>query len=371
MFARWVNYTPPVQPLPVEATSTLLVVRLGALGDILRTLPAVRLIRAGLPRASIHWLVDDRWQTALKGLPELDGIVAVPRRAWQRQLRTPAGWPAWIGSLRRLRRELRSLGADLLLDFHGNLRSGLLGRLSAAPLRLGYSGHQAKEANAWFTTHRVPSGSRRTPRIERNLDLVRALGLPDAPLPLGNLPLAEQGRAKAATILAALPLPAAGHAVINPGSSSAQAYKRPPAELLAAAAEAIERRGLLPLVVWGPGEEGEARRVVELSGGRATFAPPTDLETLAALIEGAALFVSGDSGPLHMACLLGRPVVALYGATDPQVNGPWGGPSRAVFPDRPYSGIKRQDREGPGLEAVAPEQLTAAVGSLLDECAGG
>jgi ADP-heptose:LPS heptosyltransferase len=369
MFARWVNYTPPVQPLPVEANATILVVRLGALGDILRTLPAVRLIRAGLPGASIRWLVDDRWRMALDGLPELDGIVAVPRREWQRLLRTPAGWPAWIGSFRRLRRELRGVDADLVVDFHGNLRSGLLGRLSAAPTRLGYSGHQAKEANRWFTTHRVPSGSRRTPRIERNLDLVRALGLPDAPLPLGKLPLAERGRAKAAAILGALPVPAGGYAVINPGSSTAQAYKRPPAELLAAAAAAVERRGLLPLVVWGPGEEEEARRVVELSEGKATLAPPTDLEALAALIEGASLFVSGDSGPLHMACLLGRPVVALYGATDPQVNGPWGAPSRAVFPDRTYSGFKRQDREGAGLEAVTPEQLTTAVASLLDECA--
>jgi ADP-heptose:LPS heptosyltransferase len=267
--------------------------------------------------------------------------------------------------VRALRRRLRDLRPDLALDFHGNLRSGWVGHLSGAPVRLGYSGHQAKEGNRWLTTHRVASGSRRTPRIERNLELVRALGLPDAPLPVGELPLARAGRGEAERVLAEVCGPSRSFAVLNPGASAAQAYKRPPAALLAAAARTLAAREITPLVVWGPGEEEDARRVVDRAG--AVLAPSTDLPTLAALIERARLFVGGDSGPMHLACALGRPVLALFGPTDPEVNGPWGVPGRALFPaGRVYTGIKRIDREKGGFAGLSEEEVVRATEGLLD-----
>jgi ADP-heptose:LPS heptosyltransferase len=345
---------------------TAIVVRLAALGDILRTIPAVRLVHRAVPQMAIWWVVDDRWLPALADLPDLAGTVAVPRRAWQQRGGSPLGWPARLRDVRDLGRRLRALRADLVLDFHGNLRSGLVGRLSGAPVRLGYSGHQAKEGNRRFTTHRVEAGSRRQPRIERNLDLVRALGLPVSPLPLGDLPMARAGAASARQILQAT-CPGGGAAVINPGASAAQAYKKPPAELLAAAAVRLAERGLTPLVVWGPAEEPEARQVVACAGDSAVLAPPTDLPTLAALIDNARAFVGGDSGPMHMACLLGCPVLAMYGGTDPEVNGPWGVPSCSVFPSgRLYTGIKRVDREAGGFEGISTDQVRRAVDELLD-----
>jgi ADP-heptose:LPS heptosyltransferase len=346
----------------------VLVLRLGALGDVLRTLPPVRLIRRALPRAAVWWVVEDRWHAVLADHPDLTGAVVVPRRAWDRDLRSPARWPALLRSVRALRDRLRGLAPDLALDFHGNLRSGVVGWMSGAPVRLGYAGHQAKEGNRLWTTHRVPSGSRRTPRIERNLDLLRALGLPDGPLPLGDLPLARAGTATADRIVAGARGATAAFAVINPGASAAQAYKKPPASLLSAAAVRLSRRGVTPLVVWGPGEEPDARQVVERAGGAAVLAPATDLPALAALLERARLFVGGDSGPLHLACVLGCPVLALYGATDPQVNGPWGVPFRSVFArDRVYTGVKRTDRRAGGFAGITEEQVVQAADDLLDE----
>jgi ADP-heptose:LPS heptosyltransferase len=351
-----------------EARPTVLVLRLGALGDVLRTLPPVRLIRRALPRAAVWWVVDERWRAVLADHPDLTGTVVVPRRDWQRQVRSPAGWPALLRSVRELRGRLRGLAPDLALDFHGNLRSGVVGWLSGAPVRLGYAGHQAKEGNRLLTTHRVPSGSHRAPRIERNLDLVRALGLPDGPLPLGDLPLARAGRAAADRIVEGTRGAAAAFAVINPGASAAQAYKKPPASLLSAAAVRLTRRGVTPLVVWGPGEESDARQVVERAGDAAVLAPPTDLPTLAALLERARLFVGGDSGPLHLACVLGCPVLGLYGATDPEVNGPWGVRFRSVFSrDRVYTGIKRTDRKGSGFTGITEAQVGRAADDLLDD----
>jgi ADP-heptose:LPS heptosyltransferase len=345
---------------------TVLVLRLGALGDVVRTVPPMRLLRRALPEAKIHWVLEDKWRVAVEGHADLDGIVTVPRKELSRLAGNPLRWSALAGTLGGLRSRLRAVEPGLLLDFHGNLRSAFTGFLSGAPVRLGYEGHQQKEGNRWFTTHRVPSGSRRTPRMERNLDLIRALGLPDAPLPSGDLPMARAGREGAKAVLREL-ADDRPHAIVSPGASAAQAAKKPPTEALAAVCSRLHARGILPLVVWGPGEEPDARAVVDRAGGIARYAPPTDLPTLTALLADARLFVGGDSGPMHLACASGCPVVAIYGPTDPQVNRPWGVAHRAVFPsDRQYTGIKRIDRTH-GFEGLTSEQVVGAVDSILDE----
>ncbi len=371
------GYTGAVIALPAQLRRSLehrgrdlrmMVIRLGAMGDILRTIPPVRLLRAGLPEARIVWLVEDRWRLLLDEHPDLDELIVAPRRQWEPRLRSPGQWPALWRSLREFREGLRRLELDLVVDFHGNLRSGLLARWTGAPVRLGYAGHQQKEGNRWLMTHRVPSAARRTSRMERNLALVRALGVEDSPLPDGALPILAPGAAEAAEIERRLPATHHGFAVVSPGASVSQIYKRPPAEILAAACRVSARRGVTALVVYGPGEEADARAVVDLAGGDAVFAPPTKIPTLAALLARARLFVGGDTGPMHLACAVGCPVVALYGPTDPRVNEPWGVPFRVVAPvGRRYTGIKRQDRQAGGFEGIEAEQLERAVSQILDE----
>jgi ADP-heptose:LPS heptosyltransferase len=251
------------------------------------------------------------------------------------------------------------------MDFHGDLRSGILGRMSGAPVRVGYEGHQQKEGNRLFTTHRVSAGDRRTPRLERNLDLVRALGLPVRPVPDAGLEIPAIDRRAAAEIAATLAGPRRDYAVLGPGASRRQAYKKPPASLFAAAARAVAELGMAPIVAAGPGEDDDAARVVEASGGIARRAPATSLPTLAALLGGAKLFVGGDSGPLHLACGMGCPVVGLYGPTDPLVNTPWNVPHAALAPPgRTYTGIKSKDRAGGGFEGLAAESVAQAVADL-------
>jgi heptosyltransferase I len=333
---------------------TILVIRLGALGDVLRTLPAVRLLRRAWPQARIHWAVDDRFALALAGHPDLDGLVVFPRRRFG-----PRVGAAFL-------RELRGIRAEIAVDFHGHLRSGLVALFSGASRRIGPAGAQQKEGNRWLTTEHVDCGPRRTARVERNLALVRDLGVrPEAALPVGDLPLAAAGRPAASTLLTEHVGAGRPYAVISPGASTAQAYKKPPAALLSAAAAALSARGIAPLVVWGPGEEPDARRVVERRESPSILAPPTDLRTLAGLIAGARLFVGGDSGPLHLACATGCPVVGIYGPTDPLINRPWGVPYRAVAPEeREYTGIKRIDRRG-GFAGLDPDQVAQAVIELI------
>jgi len=347
-------------------TLRILVLRFGALGDVLRTLPAVRLVRRGLPRADITWAVDEGWAGFLDGHPDLDRVLPFPRSRWNRLRRSPTEWRRLPGLVREWRGRLRDAAPDLTLDFHGNLRSGVSGRLSGAEVRLGYAGHQQKEGNRLLTSHRVPAGPRRISRIERNLALVRALGLPDAPLPGGGLPLSAAARQRAAATVIETLGAAGPYALAVPGVSRRQAYKRPPAALLAAGLRAAADRGIRSIVVWGPGERDDARAVLERAGGGATLAPPTDLRQLAALLAGARLAITGDTGPLHLACAVGCPVVALYGPTDPLVNAPWGVTHEALWPaGNRYTGVKRRDRRQ-GFEGLDETAVRRATERLLD-----
>jgi len=192
-----VAYTDAVRRLPPFILERLadggrdlsvLVLRFGALGDIFRTLPAVRLVRSALPHARVTWAVDRRWRIALEGHPDLDEILDLPRF---RRDEPPTGPVAWVGFWRS---ELRRVRANLVLDFHGNLRSGVAGRLSSAPVRIGHDGHQQKEGNRFFTTHRVEAGPRRVSRVQRNLALLKALGIPCEPLPDAGLVLGHEPR---------------------------------------------------------------------------------------------------------------------------------------------------------------------------------
>jgi ADP-heptose:LPS heptosyltransferase len=174
------------------------------------------------------------------------------------------------------------------------------------------------------------------------------------------------GRTGAVALLGGLGLSGTKFAVVAPGASRAQQKKKPPAELLAAGCDRLSARGVVPLVVWGPGEQEDAQAVVARCRDRAMLAPPTDLPLLGALLEEARVFLGGDSGPMHLACSVECPVVALYGPTDPQVNQPWGVPFQAVFPPgRHYTGIRRQDRESGGFSGLRREQVEEAVERVL------
>lgn len=340
-------------------------IRLGAMGDIFRVLPALQALRRSLPEADLTWIVDAHWKLLIDGHPSLNRIVGVPRKELDRARRSPAGWGDLLRLLADLRKRTRQINADLVIDFHGNLRSGLLAWWTDAALRLGYDGHQQKECNRWFLNLRLASGGRRISRVDRNLALVEALGIATATDSENGLLLPQQGREEADAIRSEID--GQRYAVISPGASQAQTYKRPPVDVLVACCRRLHDLGVQPLVQFGPGEEPDAQAVVTRAEESARLCPPTSIAGLASLTKGATMFVGGDSGPLHLACAVGCPVVGLYGPTDPVVNEPWGTPYRVVKPaGRQYTGIKRQDRIH-GFEGLAANAAVTAIEELLRE----
>ena len=157
-----------------------------------------------------------------------------------------------------------------------------------------------------------------------------------------------------------------GYALINPGA--AWPNKRwPPARFGEVAAALSERHRLLPVVLWGPGEQAIAAGVVGASRGTATVAPPTGIGDLLALARGARLMLSGDTGPLHLAAAVCAPMVALFGPTDPGRNGPWEAAdiSLSRYADCVCHYQRRCRRSRPCIEDISVEDVRAAVDRRL------
>ena len=286
----------------------ILIVRLGALGDIIHTVPAAAALRAAFPDARIDWLVDARHRPVVDLITVVDRAIVLERPSL-------AGWMAAA-------RRLRTVPYDVALDFQGLLKSAVLARASGARRVAGFSIWHLREKTARpFYSETAPGGRLSALGdhvIVKNLSLLRVLGISDPPI---RFPLAEVD--SDALVQVREMLGGDGpFALINPGA--AWPNKRWPPERFGEIAAFLQQVRRLPsIVLWGPGEEGLAGAVVETSEGAARVAPPTSLSDLLALARAASLMVSGDTGPLHIAAAAGTPTVALFGPTDPHRNGPW------------------------------------------------
>jgi ADP-heptose:LPS heptosyltransferase len=343
-----------LDPLPAPPPAErILVIRLGALGDVVRTLPAVSSLRAGYAGAHLCWLVEPRAAGAVARQPWVDEVLIFPREAladaWRRR-----DWGGLARALRDFARTLRRRRFELVLDFHALARSALLARLSGAPRRVSYAPPFGRELSWLLATDRARPTPLRTSRFARNQSLVRHLGISGEPA-AEPFCVEPQARARMEAALGADPAPVALH----PGSSPAAAGKRYPVAGLARIARALhEECGVGCIVTWGPapGERAAAEALVEASGGVARLAPETpEVADLAALLAACRLFIGADTGPLHLASLVHTPVVQILGPTDPVENAPW-----AATPSRSIGG-----RDG----APPPESVVAAARELLGAAA--
>lgn len=303
---------------PAGRPPRFLLVRLSALGDVIHAFPALAALRRHQPDATIDWAVEDRFVNLVTARPEVDRIIALPRKAL-RGGRLGRVAPA----TRHFLTELRARSYDAALDLQGNLKSGLVTRLARAAVRFGIDRSLAKEGNHLFTTRRALPAPDTRHRVERNLSLLsRFLGV-DLPWTDPGLPEDAGAAARARAALRAAGAPARDYVVLQPGTSRFGAFKRwPPARFrdLAGALVADGERIVVPAP---PGEEALAAAVgADLEG--AYVVPVRDLLALAEVLRHARLVVAGDTGPLHLAALAGTPVYGLFGPKDPGIYGPYG-----------------------------------------------
>jgi heptosyltransferase I len=288
----------------------ILIVRLGALGDIVHAVPAVSALGAAFPSVGLDWLVEAKHRAIVDLVEGIDRVIPLEG----------ASVGAWMAAAR----VMRQARYDVALDLQGLMKSAVLARMSGASRVIGFSIWHLREKSArpFYSETGAPAGAGAQGAagaehvVFKNLRLLETLGVRDGTV---RFPLARVESAAAETVQRAAGGP---FALLNPGA--AWPNKRWPADRFGQVAAFLrDVRGLPSFVLWGPGEEALATAVVDASSGAASMSPPTGLADLLALSRAAALVISGDTGPLHVATAAGTPVVALFGPTNPARNGPW------------------------------------------------
>lgn len=349
------------------------------MGDILHALPAVTALRQAHPFWQIGWVVDPRWQPLLAAeitnqqsvaapqptptlpalarstaTPVVDFLHFAPVRQWKRRPFTART----AREIMALRGELRAAGYDAVLDLQGAIRSAVLARFSACRRRIGEA-HPREWPAQWLFTERV--ATRGAHVIEQDLELASAVAADELAPTHPLLPVDPAAESWCSSWLAAtFPGPFRPLALLAPGAG--WGAKRWPPERYAALARALVERGLHVLANAGPGEELLAAPIVATG---AAVPLSVSLPRLIALCRRIALCIGGDTGPLHLASALDRPVVGIYGPTDPSRNGPFGTRARVLRSPGSRRDHTRRSAPDPGLLTITPGHVLQAADELL------
>jgi heptosyltransferase-1 len=366
--------------LHTQSKFRLLVVRLGAMGDLLHALPAVTALRKAHPGWTIDWVVEPAWAALLSasletgrgtglgsGQPLVDGVHLAGVKAWAKR---PISAQT-IGEIRALRKALQAHGYDAVLEFQGAVRSAWIARMARCRRVIGEASPREPLAK-WLFSERVVT--RGVHVIEQDVEVAEAVAGDALAAVQPLLPVDAAAEAWCDALLAGNTKPIV---LLNPGAG--WGAKRWPVERYAAVAAGLAGRGFQVVVNAGPGEEDLAERIRELTvqtgngqtGNSPALVARCTLGQLIALTRRVSLAVAGDTGPLHLACALGKPVVGIFGPTDPARNGPFRAPGWAPFRVLRHEASRRdhtrRDEPEAGLLTITPEQVLEAAGELLAE----
>ncbi len=290
----------------------ILIVKPSAIGDVVHTLPVLNLLRKRYPTAYIAWMITPTCGGILAGHPQINDTIPFERKKLSR---------TWA-----LIRALRQGHFDLVIDLQGLFRSGLFTWLSGAAVRVGFA--NAREMAPMFYTHHVPVPDTEVHAIDRYLSMAEAVGCELSPVEY-VFPTDHTDRQAVNAMLG----DGSPFAVMLPGTN--WATKRWPAEKFAGMASPLkERFGLRTVLAGGP-RDGDA--VAKLLPDSLNLCGRTSLRQLVALLEKASLVIANDSGPMHIAVALGRPLVTPFGPTNPVRTGPYGRSGSVVRVDLPCS----------------------------------
>lgn len=300
----------------------VLIVKPSSFGDVVHAFPAVAMLQKLAPKPlKITWVVNDNLAMLPKMMPEVQRIIAFPRKNWRRKK-----------AMRNFLRELRSEKYDLVIDFQGLLRSAMIAWMSKAPRKAGFQ--KAREGAKFFYNEKCRLDASCQHAVEKNIALVK-MAFPRADGDTAGhaehpvLTLPAEAEENAARLLPGKGEPSQVMAV---AFSSRWPSKTWPKDFFASVMLSVS--SLVPgLEFWLLGGSDEFELGNELAGlvsgcRVVNLAGKTDVPTLAALLRGSGVLLTNDSGPMHLAAAMGTRCVALFGATDPALTGPWGPPGQ-------------------------------------------
>jgi heptosyltransferase-1 len=368
-FAQSELHTLMQEQLAEDDASALrvLVVRLGAMGDVIHGIPAIAALRRERPNLQIGWLVEERWaellcahplerlQSRSEVKPLVDWLHISNFKNWRKELSCGATWH----NMRTCMREVRAMKYDVALDLQGAIRSALAARLSGAKIRIGSAEPREGPARLFYTRLVAPQGAH---VIEHALSLASAVAGDDLayePPTFPQDPATEAWADRFHSSIGWKPL-----AIVNPGAGwGAKCW---PVESYGAVSSALAERGMTVVVNHGPGEEPLAQSVRDVSRGTAHLMK-CSVGELIALTRRASLIIGGDTGPIHLAAALGVPVVALFGPTRPERNGPYATRSLVLRSRDSLDNSSHTQVPDEGLQSIEPREVIAAADELMKE----
>lgn len=277
----------------------ILIVKLGALGDVINTLPAVILIRRHF-NAEIHWLVAPLSLPLVAAHPAVDRTIVFDRRA--------------ENSLRSCLKNLRRYRYDLAIDFQRTLKSGLFCLAARSRKRLGFDRQRCKEMTWLLPFTRILQGDAGAHMLEQYLDFCRYLGAPTRPVSW-QIPLQEKN----------IPDLPRDYVVLNIGATK-PANLWPAVHFAELAALFLTRTELTPILTGGPEDRPRAEAIRQkISQAIVDMTGRTTLSELCRLLAGARAVITCDTGPMHLAVALGTPTLGLFGPSNPRRTGPYQG----------------------------------------------
>lgn len=306
----------------------ILLVRLGAMGDVLHALPTAATLKQSFPNSHIAWCIDRKWSVLLEGNASVDEVIAFDRKN--------------INELLSARPKLRAAGFDTVIDVQGLIKSALIAT-AARPERIyGFHRSQVRERPAaWFYSREVRTSSPHV--VDQNLEIAEAAGAAHV---LRHFPL-PQGRPEGE-------LPETGFVLASPFAGWGS--KQWPLEFFRELAELLASELRLPLVLNVPPGSGAFDGAILHS---------STIEGLIDATRRATAVLGVDSGPMHLAAALGKPGVAIFGPTDPVRNGPYGGTFTVLRDLSAATSYKRREEIDRSMRAITPRAVLDALRSRI------
>ena len=315
----------------------ILLIKLSAVGDVVHTIPVLNKLRRRYPMAQLDWLVTPAIAELLRHHPAITSIIDFEREAWSTPWRlTP------FASYARLAVKLHASAYDLVVDMHGQFRTAALTLASGAPARIGFDrprvavwdasprkfpeqahkhAWQGAREGSWVAyTHHIPVPTLDLHAVDRYLNVGPILGLDREPADF-SFPIPQSAVSRVETLLAQHGVSRADIVIMAPGTI--WETKRWGSDRFAKVAGHFLSKGFAVILIGSQRERVVCEEVAALAPGAVDLAGMTALSELAALIRRSAISITNDSGPMHLAVALDRPVVSIFGPTDPVWIGPY------------------------------------------------
>jgi heptosyltransferase-1 len=352
----------------IKNPENILIIRLSAIGDVVDVLPALRCLRSNFPESRISWLVEDRASAVLSDNPDIDDVIVFPRKKWRREILKVNRVFSTLSDILSFYRKLHGECYDLVLDFQGNLKSGIMDLITGSENRVGFAKGFSKEFNYLFTRYKVYPQNKREHRIDKNLSLLKGIGF-KAEFQNPELPVSRPDQEYISKFIdennkCSVPL-----IIINPCTSEYGSYKRWSTLNYARLADMIlEKYDVKVIFIWGPNELEIVNEIVSHMKQKALVACKTTIKQLIELMRRAGLYIGGDTGPLHIASTLCIPTVAIFGPKDPILYGPYNENAAIISKELPCSPCRDRTCSDPEcLTKILPEEVFQAVNQLMDK----